>query len=75
MTKRREREHVDDQSDRADDREQHEADRHEAAAGVMGDESEEIDADERRQFRLAREPRAKNDKGLDDLQFPAARTG
>ena len=75
MPKRRERDDMDDEADRPDKAEQHESNRQDAAARVMGDETEKIEADKRRQFRFARDPLTKTVRRLNDLQLPAARTG
>ena len=66
---RPEHDEMDDEADAADQREQHEAGRQHAAARVVGDEAEEIEADERRKFRFARLPLAEHIGRLDDLQL------
>ena len=58
VAKGRQRDDVDDEAERPDEGEQHEADRQHAAARVMDDETEKIEADQRRQFRFARDPLA-----------------
>ena len=61
-----------DEADRADRGEQHEADRQHAAARVMRDEPEKIEADQRRQLRFAGLARAEDVRDLDDFQAAAA---
>jgi hypothetical protein len=50
---------MDDEADRPNKAEQHESNRKDAAARVMGDETEKIEGDKRRQFRFARDPLAR----------------
>ena len=64
---------MDDQADRADRGEQHEADRQQPAGRVMGDEAEEVEPDQRRQLRFAGLARPEHIGDLDDLQPPAGR--
>ena len=62
---------MNDQADRADQREQHEPDRQQAAARVMDDKAEEVEPDQRRELRLACDASAKAIGNFDDPQLAA----
>ena len=68
---RSQRRNVDDKANRAHEREQHEPDRQQAAARVVGDKAKKIEADQWRQFRFAGDSLAKAVWRLDDLQLVA----
>ena len=62
-------------ADEADQREQNEADRQDAAGRVVDDEAEKVEADEGRKLRFARRALAEPVGNLDDAQTLRPPTG